>query len=485
MMQICLAQLQSNSNESQSESPSINLFNSLTNIDSFVTATMDTFHIPGLSACIVRDGQIIWKGAYGYANINNNVEVTDSTLFKLASVSKPFTATALMQLWENGLFDLDEDINNHLPFSVRNPYHPDDPITFRMLLTHTSSIVDNWSILTPLISWGSDSPIPLDSFLTNYLVPGGVYYNDANYSSAAPSTSWHYTNVGATLIGYLVQTISNTPFDQYCRDSLFNPLGMNEASWFLSNLDTNHIALPYYFSGGSYHSYGHYGMVWYPAGQIRTSAVQVARLLIAFMQKGQIDGIRILDSSTVDLMTTVQFPNLNNEQALFWFIIPRTIPDFGTYNFCGHGGSSYGVRTRMGYTLDAYKHVGVVVLTNSESDLGRDIIWEALYSFSTTIPTYVAEDVTAIPEQYYLSDNYPNPFNPSTNIEFSLPEDVSNVKLSIYNTLGEKIAELVNTSLIAGKYQYQWNAKNVATGMYIYELRTDKFVAIKKMLLIK
>jgi len=89
------------------------------------------------------------------------------------------------------------------------------------------------------------------------------------------------------------------------------------------------------------------------------------------------------------------------------------------------------------------------------------------------------------PTVYALEQNYPNPFNPSTVIEFSLPEDVSNVKLSIYNALGEKVAELVNTSLAAGRYSYQWDAKNVATGMYIYELRTDKFVAVKKMLLLK
>jgi hypothetical protein len=95
----------------------------------------------------------------------------------------------------------------------------------------------------------------------------------------------------------------------------------------------------------------------------------------------------------------------------------------------------------------------------------------------------VSSELTPI--EYALEQNYPNPFNPSTTIEFSLPEDVSNVKLSIYNTLGEKVAELVNTSLIAGKYSYQWNAKNVATGMYIYELRTDKFVAVKKMVLLK
>jgi hypothetical protein len=90
-----------------------------------------------------------------------------------------------------------------------------------------------------------------------------------------------------------------------------------------------------------------------------------------------------------------------------------------------------------------------------------------------------------LPTVYSLEQNYPNPFNPSTVIEFSLPEDVSNVKLSIYNALGEKVAELVNSSLTAGKYQYQWNAQNVATGMYIYELRTDNFVSVKKMIFLK
>jgi len=96
------------------------------------------------------------------------------------------------------------------------------------------------------------------------------------------------------------------------------------------------------------------------------------------------------------------------------------------------------------------------------------------------------EDLNSgIPEEYNLYQSYPNPFNPSTVIEFSLPEDVANVKLTIYNALGEKVAELFNTSLMAGKYQYQWNARDAATGMYIYELRTDNFVSVKKMLLLK
>ncbi len=93
----------------------------------------------------------------------------------------------------------------------------------------------------------------------------------------------------------------------------------------------------------------------------------------------------------------------------------------------------------------------------------------------------------ALPTSYNLEQNYPNPFNPSTVIEFSLPEDVSNVRLTIYNTLGQKVAELVNTSLKAGKYKYQWDVpqSGIATGIYIYELRTEKFVSMKKMILLK
>ena len=89
-----------------------------------------------------------------------------------------------------------------------------------------------------------------------------------------------------------------------------------------------------------------------------------------------------------------------------------------------------------------------------------------------------------IPTTYNLEQNYPNPFNPSTTIKFSLPEP-TNVSLSIYNTLGQKVAELVNANLDAGRYSFQWDAGNIASGIYIYELRTDKFISVKKMILMK
>lgn len=94
-------------------------------------------------------------------------------------------------------------------------------------------------------------------------------------------------------------------------------------------------------------------------------------------------------------------------------------------------------------------------------------------------------EVDITPSGYELTQNYPNPFNPNTVIEFSLPENVNNVRLFIYNELGEKVAELINTKLVAGRYSFHWNAQSFATGIYIYELRTENFSLAKKMLLLK
>jgi CubicO group peptidase (beta-lactamase class C family) len=103
---------------------------------------MNAYHIPGVAALITtRDDGIIWKLNYGYANVSLQQPIEDSTLFIIASISKTIVATAIMQFWEADSFDLDDNINDYLDdFQVSNPNHPNDTITFRMLLNHTSSI---------------------------------------------------------------------------------------------------------------------------------------------------------------------------------------------------------------------------------------------------------------------------------------------------------------------------------------------------------
>lgn len=357
-------------------------------LDWFINMQMAALHVPGLAACAVKDGQVDWAGHYGYANIANGIEVADTTLFMLASISKTVTGTAVMQLWEDGLFGLDDDINDSLSFSVRNPSHPSTPITFRMLMTHTSSINDYWPTLDALRSWGHDSPIPLRTFMAGYLTPGGTYWNAGNFNSWGPGQIFDYSNVGAALTAYLLEVMSPTydSFAQYCSDSIFTPLGMDETSWYLSDLDINNLAVPYSWNGSFYVPYNQYSDPWFPSVSLRTSTLQLARFLIAYLQHGQIDGVRILDSTTVDLMTTVQWPSgppTGFPWGLYWFN-----PSAGTHSLWGHDGYYYGVRTVM--TFCPREHTGVIVLTNGESAYAWYTVLEHLFDYEDGPSGYVA-----------------------------------------------------------------------------------------------
>jgi len=140
-------------------------------------------------------------------------------------------------------------------------------------------------------------------------------------------------------------------------------------------------------------------------------------------------------------------------------------------------GVTYPLTVRVeGIDMRLMDETGKTVNVNLES--GEEVVIS-----DATIQKLMVAGVM-IPAEYALEQNYPNPFNPSTEIEFSIPE-AAGVTLTIYNTLGEKIIELVNSKLEAGRFSYQWNAQNVATGMYIYELRTEKFISVKKMILMK
>jgi CubicO group peptidase (beta-lactamase class C family) len=346
-------------------------------MDSIIQAVMEEYHIPGLATSMIREGEVIWTGTYGYASFEHARMVTDSTLFFLAGASNAFTGTALMQLWDDGLFDLDDDINEYLPqeLVVRNPSYPDDPITFRMLLTHTSSIDYDWNLQFNLISWGTDCPVPLDSFLINYFMPGGDYYSYGPFNSWAPGMGYEHSFGGYALIGYLVEILADTSFAAYCQENIFAPLGMNKTALFLADLDTNHIAMPYHYDGSNYIPYGYYGLAAYPGEQVRTSIAQLARFLLAFMNNGELEGHRILNSATVDSMTIVQFPVVHDEMGLSW-----SIYEWQGDQYCGLWGSLLDSRAAIDYLTD--KSLGGVFLANGGDWDGLNIIYDELYRFA-------------------------------------------------------------------------------------------------------
>ncbi len=334
-------------------------------LDSMITSIMQISHIPGLAALIVKNDSIVWSSNYGYANVAPNRPVEDSTLFLMASISKTFMVTAIMQLWEDGLFNLDDNINDYLQpdFQVFNPNHPNDTITFKMIMTHTSSIYDNWGILGPLCTCG-DSPIPLDSFFVNYFTPGGIYYSPDNFLGYSPNANeYHYTNAGSCILAYIVEKLSGVPFDQYCRDNIFNPLNITEASWFLEGLNTNNVATPYEWAG-QYIGLCHSGWPLYPISHLRINKLELNKFLSTYMNWGTYNGTTILDSTTVSIMLSDQMghPDPSGDyQGLIWY---KT--QFDGRWLWGHTGGWDGCSTAMFFVPE--EDWGVILFHNSRPD---------------------------------------------------------------------------------------------------------------------
>jgi CubicO group peptidase (beta-lactamase class C family) len=329
-------------------------------LESFVLERMSAGKLPGVSACVVAGGQVAWARGFGLANIWRGQQVDRNTLFMLASISKTVICTAVMQAVEDGLFALDDDVDTVLPFSVRLPAHPSDPITVRHLLTHTSGILDRWVVWDDLYVDG-DSPIALGQFLQDYLVQGGQYFRQANFSQRKPGEKYVYSNAGASLAAYLVEVASGVGFDRWCDDRIFEPLGMKRAGWHLADVPARDVAMPYRWKAADrrYEAFGQYGYPDYPDGALRTTARALGAHMGMVMGRGRWNGTRVLTKASVDELLHPQLPGIVGGQGLIWYrfaLHGRTL--------WGHNGGDQGVATVAFF--DPRKNVGVAVLANSD-----------------------------------------------------------------------------------------------------------------------
>lgn len=204
----------------------------------------------GIQVAFISNGELSWVGSYGMKNDSTKEKVNDSTLFMIASCSKPVTALGLMKLYDSEVISLDDDINKYLPFKVVNPNFPEKAITIRMILTHTSSLSDNTDLLNSLYTFhsGGDSPISLEQFIRGYFLPEGTYYNrEKNFSSVAPGTSKSYCNAGYALAGYLIECITRKTFSNYVQQEIFKPLNMDESYWYLKDISHTNISTPHVY----------------------------------------------------------------------------------------------------------------------------------------------------------------------------------------------------------------------------------------------
>jgi len=344
-----------------------------TSLDKFFTKKMEKAHIVGMQAAFLKDGELQWMGSYGLKNYKTNERVNDSTLFMIASTSKPVTALALLKLYDQNLIGLDNDINDYLPFKISNPNFPDEVITIRMLLSHTTSLKDDWDILDPLytLDEGGDSPISLGDFIQDYFLPKGKYYNrEKNFFNEKPGKYWEYCNMGYVIVGYIIEQVSGKTFSKYMKDEIFTPLHMNNSFWFLKDIHHKNIARPHKLpEKKSVHSepqvLKHYGYPDFPDGQLRTTVSDYAQILKLILNKGSVDGFQFLKKETVDKFLNIQFPNVNKWQAIAWNY--NEFENWLYYLFMphlpSHTGGDPGVATVTSFNPET--RTGAIVFINS------------------------------------------------------------------------------------------------------------------------
>ena len=350
----------------------------ITDFEYFIQIEMEQQNIPAMSILIFEENIILYENYLGKSNLDQSATLASNDLFLIASLSKVVTATALLQLYEKGRFSLNDNINNYLPFEVNSPNYSTN-ITFQMLLTHTSGIADG-SALDNQYYYGKD-PDPsntLSDFLENYLVDGGDYYNSSeNFYNFEPGTEYEYSNEGNALIGLLVEEISGQNFNSYCKENIFNPMGMSNTFWRLDEIpQTQTIVTPYNYANGQYEAIEHYTFTDYPNGGLRSTVIDMFKLLSAFTQAGKFNNFELLTQNTIDSMITPQIPSLDNEVGLHLFLMDT---ENGLW---GHDGGEQGVATIMAFNPTT--KVGAIIFTN-QGDAELDEILVETYKLGLTI----------------------------------------------------------------------------------------------------
>lgn len=321
-------------------------------LESWLHAQMEYRNIPGIAVGIVHDGNLIYARGFGYENLETRAPVTPESLFRIASISKTFTATAVMQLRDAGKLTLENPIEKYLPgFNIGNPF-PDAPeIRIIHLLTHTSGLPREAGF-----PYWTDRKFPTMQQILDKLPEQEMIY--------PPGTKYKYSNLGMALLGEIVSVVSGEPYDRYVTEHILKPLGMNNTYVTLNNDLKNRVVTPYShrFPDGSRKIMPlteARGLT--PAANLTSNVKDLARYISMQLNTGHNSGNQVLNGYTLAEMHRVHW--LNDNWTSGYGLGFRVWKD-DDYTVVGHGGWVAGNRSQISFVPD--ENVGVVVLTNAD-----------------------------------------------------------------------------------------------------------------------
>jgi len=322
-------------------------------LSAWIEAQMAYSGLPGLSIGIIYDQEVVWARGFGYANVEARVTTTPQTIYRIASITKPFTSTAIMQLRDAGALQLDDPLTKHLPwFSIQQPATDALPITIRHLLTHTSGLPREAAF-----PYWTDA----DAFPTFEQIRATVPHQDTVLPT---ETRWAYSNLALALAGQVVEMVSGQAYASYIQQHILEPLGMR--STYVASPDPQHPQLATGYSRRLPHSPRHpspftdcQGLT--PAANMSSTVEDLARFAMLQFRTDPVGGAQILRGSTLREMQRVHW--LEPDWQAGWGLGFRIVRQHGK-TYVGHGGSVRGYRTEV--RLCPNDKIAVIVLTNAD-----------------------------------------------------------------------------------------------------------------------
>lgn len=314
-------------------------------------------NVVGISVAVVKKNKIIYTHSFGYKNLETKEPLTDDCIFRIASISKSFSASSIMQLVEAGKVSLEDDVSKLIGFTVRNPKFPSTVITLRMLMQHRSSIND------------SEGYFSLDSINPTTNPNWAKCYN--NYE---PGKGYMYCNLNYNMTGTIIEKISGERFDQYVKHHILDPLKLY-GGYCVDSLDKNKFATIYEYQSDSAkfvaapnayaprrEEIANYVMgkstpIFSPTGGMKISATDLAKYMMMHSKQGRYKGVKIMSKQSANEMQTKVSEEdgygmaIENQENLIMGKLMR-----------GHTGSAYGLYSGMFFNTK--EKFGFVVITN-------------------------------------------------------------------------------------------------------------------------
>jgi len=322
-----------------------------------INTIMQESNVVGISVAVVKNHKILYTHSFGLKDMNTKEPLTDDCIFRIASISKSFSATSIMQLVEAKKLSLDDDVSQLIGFKVRNPKYPETIITLRMLMSHRSSINDSQGY-----------------FSLDYINPSTNPNWAKCYNDYEPGKGYQYCNLNFNITGTIIERTSGERFDQYVKHHVLDPLELY-GGYCVDSLDKRRFANIYeynidsakfIYSPNAYaaknaeiasYEMGKTTPIFSPTGGMKISATDLAKYMIMHSRYGKSNGKRIMSKKSAKEMQTP----LSSEEG-YGLALETTEKMIPGKTMKGHTGVAYGLFSAMFF--HPKEKFGIVVISN-------------------------------------------------------------------------------------------------------------------------